>query len=232
MLEVAKGLQYLHSFAIPHGNLKGVSDVTPDRANHALRHSNLPTPPPQANVLIGEDGHVRLTDYGFAPINSHIVLTAAEPAAGNMVWLAPEIISGGFVESMPADIFAFGMLAFEILTGRLPFEGQGRSRAASLIHKGDRPRFPQEAEQIGLTIRMREFLGMCWHQDPSKRPEIDEVVRTWERFLGNNESVQQLSIDQSHLEPVLGDDYQLDEPQPARPGEHLLPSTDIASLLT
>jgi len=188
------------------------------------------SPTLQANVLIDQFGRVRLTDYGFAPINTRIALTAPQPAAGNTVWLAPEIIGpGGIVESESADIFAFAMLAFEILTGQLPFEGQGHSSAAYLILKGCRPGFPRDAEDVGLTPQMWEFLQRCWHQDPMERPTIDEVVRTWERFIGDDESAQGASNDQNHGAPVPDEEHLLGGPQ-TRLGKHLLSSIDIASL--
>jgi hypothetical protein len=91
-----------------------------------------------------------------------------------------------FVESKPADIFAFAMLAVEVFTGKVPFEGQGNPQAVTRIFKGERPGFPQNAKGVGLTLPMWEFLQRCWHADPMMRPEIEEVVRTWEGFLENN----------------------------------------------
>ena len=185
-------------------------------------------------MLIDRLGHARLTDYGFAPINHSINLTAADPTAGNMVWLAPEIIKpetpGALLESKPADVFAFSMLVFEVFTGKLPFEGKGRSRAAHRIVNGDRPKFPQGAEDIGLTTQVWEFLEEGWHMDPEERPTIEEVVRTWGGFLGNGELVQRTPNDQGHGEPVPDEGHLLGGQQ-TRPGQHLLSSAYIASLL-
>ncbi|KAF9647773.1 kinase-like protein, partial [Thelephora ganbajun] len=169
LLQVAKGLQYFHSLDVTHGNLKG------------------------ANVLINGLGQAQLTDYGFAPINSSIRFTVTEFTAGNARWLAPEIIrpppgaSCTDIESKSADVFAFAMVAVEVFTGNLPFEEQGNPGAVNRIFRGDRPAFPQNAEDIGLTVQMWEFLRRCWHPDHTKRPTIDEVVRTWEGLLGDND---------------------------------------------
>ncbi|KAF9647767.1 kinase-like protein [Thelephora ganbajun] len=177
LLQVARGLQYLHSLDIPHGNLKG------------------------PNVLVDESGHVRLTDYGLALLNANPDLTQASPTVGNSRWLAPEIIdppSDIVFESKPADIFAFGMLAIEVFTGEPPFQGCSSSRAARLILKGDRPELPQNAEGVGLTVQVWELLQKCWHPDPARRPTIDEVVRSCEYLTGNNECVQRTLNDQDH----------------------------------
>jgi serine/threonine protein kinase len=136
-------------------------------------------------------------DYGLAPINACPNLTIASPAAENSRWLAPEIIkpppgATGVAESKPADIFAFAMLAIEVFTGKLPFEKCGNSGAANRILKGDRPELPQNAEVLGLTVKMWEFLQKCWDPDPTERPTIEDVVRTWKGFLGINKCVQNL----------------------------------------
>ena len=188
----------------------------------------------QANVLVDGLGHAKLTDYGFALINYTIFLTAAEPAPGNTVWLAPEIIKPGTsIESKPADVFALAMLAFEVFTGKLPFENQGRSRATSRMLNGARPQYPQNAEVVGLTTEIWEFLERCWHQDLIERPTIDEVVRTWERFLGNDESVQEPSNDLNRGEPVPDKGDILGEAHPEQPTTHpskqLSSSADIAN---
>ena len=127
----------------------------------------------------------------MAPINASPSLMEASP---NSRWLAPEIIepppSATEIESRSADIFAFGMLVAEVFTGRIPFEEQGESRAAHRILEGDRPELAQNVGDLGLTDPMRNFIQRCWHAEPTKRPGIDEVVKTWEGFLENDEYVQ------------------------------------------
>lgn len=96
--------------------------------------------------------------------------------------LAPELIHATIasdVEFGPADVFAFSMLAYEVLTGKPPFDGQSRTTAALLIFRGERPDFPQNA---GLTAQMQDLLRRCWHHNPMERPTIGEVVETLELF--------------------------------------------------
>ena len=204
---------------------------------------------PQSNVVVSGSGNARLTDYGFAPINTCIRLTAAESTAGNVRWLAPEIIrppqdtSNHVLESKPADVFAFAMLAVEVFTGKVPFEEQGNPGAASRIFKGDRPEFPQNAEDVGLTIQMWELLQRCWDAEPTKRPTIEEVVETWDGLIENEKQVQRTSNDQNRGEsgPIADDSSSKPEPthpstgigeQPIRPSKYFLSSLDIANSFT
>ena len=122
----------------------------------------------------------------MAPVNACSSLMNTSP---NSRWLAPEIIkplpcaTGVAVESKSADIFAFGMLVIEVLTGKPPFEGCGEPGAACRILRGDRPELPQNAGDVDLTDPMRDLIQRCWHENPTERPEIWEVVTMWEGFL-------------------------------------------------
>ena len=122
----------------------------------------------------------------MVPVNTCSSLMNTSP---NSRWLAPETIkplpcvTGVAVESKSADIFAFGMLVIEVLAGKPPFEGCGEPGAACRILGGDRPELPQNVGDVDLTDPMRDLIQRCWHENPTERPEIWEVVTMWECFL-------------------------------------------------
>jgi len=92
------------------------------------------------------------------------------------------------MESKTADVFAFGMLAVEVFTGKLPF-GEQRSEAVVLrISQGGRPEMPEAAQAVavGLTGEIWKLLESCWQQNPEERPTMEEIVRRWERFVENS----------------------------------------------
>ncbi|KAF9647761.1 kinase-like protein [Thelephora ganbajun] len=170
LLDVVKGLEYLHSLDIPHGDLKGT------------------------NVIVDRRGRARLTEYGLGPINSDPSFTvAATPGAvGASRWLAPEIIIPPrkrknmlVMESKAADVFAFGMLAAEVFTGKIPFEGLRDEVVGRHILQGGRPEIPANAQAVGLTGEMWKLLESCWQHNPRKRPKMEEVVRRWQKFVEN-----------------------------------------------
>ena len=130
----------------------------------------------------------------MAPINSDPDFNfAATPGyAGTSRWLAPEIVApiwGGpgalVVESKAADVFAFGMLAVEVFTGKVPFERMKSEAAALHISRGGRPEMPKNLQELGLTAEVWELLEECWKQDPKKRPTMKEVVGRWQKFVGS-----------------------------------------------
>jgi len=164
--EVATGLRYLHTSGVIHGDLKG------------------------SNVLISPNGHARLSDYGLMSIQSdHTFMIAATPGVvGISRWLAPELINPPKkgrrqpAGTEQADIFAFGMLAIEVFTGKLPFGDVRHETAILMIAQGQRPERPQGAESLGFTPEIWKFIRKCWRQNPAKRPSMSDVVTAWQRF--------------------------------------------------
>ena len=97
--------------------------------------------------------------------------------------MAPELIAPSKFNSLgvptkPADIYAFGMVILEVLTGIQPFYGKEWSpgEAAFYITDGARPIKPSNAEQIGFEDGTWELVEECWMEDPVKRPEIGRVL--------------------------------------------------------
>lgn len=143
-------------------------------------------------MIISASGNARVGDYGLSLMTSNPSFTAAATpgVVGLSRWIAPEIIdpsgkgnSKSLTASKPADVFAFAMLAVEVFTGKVPFGDIKNETAIVSIVNGKRPTKPLVAEELGLTADMWKFIGKCWEQNPNKRPNINEVVSTWEGFV-------------------------------------------------
>lgn len=167
LLDSAEGVKHLHDLGIIHGNIT------------------------TADVLVDINGSVRLTGFGLAPIISGPGFTtnATPDAVRSCRWMAPELINPCetgtamcMVESKPADAYALGMVAYEVLTGMRPFEGLRDEAVILHVLKGGRPEFPANAQEIGLSVQMWDLLSGCWDSDPKKRPTMKEVARRWEKF--------------------------------------------------
>ena len=113
-----------------------------------------------------------MTDYGLNPVydvpDSDKFAGGSAPAA--IRWQAPELQEGLTVmEPKPADIYAFGILAWEVLNGKVAFEELPAGGARASILRGYRPDVPD-----GL---VGDLIKECWAQGPESRPKIEEVVR-------------------------------------------------------
>lgn len=74
------------------------------------------------NVLIKNDGTIKLADFGIAILNNSMQLTSKDSVLGSVHYLAPELAKGGSA-TMQSDIYSLGIVFYELLTGDVPFKG-------------------------------------------------------------------------------------------------------------
>jgi predicted Ser/Thr protein kinase len=143
--EIGDGLQHAHDAGIVHRDLK-------------------PT-----NVLIHADGRAMLADFGLARgAGQPTHLTTIGLAIGTPGYMAPEQVMGHDVDKR-ADIYAMGVLCFEMLTGRLPFIGSNRMEVAYSTVNAP---IPSAVKLNGaLPDELDQLLAKVLAKDPAARPQ-------------------------------------------------------------
>jgi len=115
------------------------------------------------NVLVGDDGIVKITDFGIAWSASDVPLTQTGQVVGTAHYLSPEQAAGG--KASPAsDVYALGMIAYECLAGRRAFEG-GNAIQIALRQINDVPD-PLPAD---VPDAVRSLIGRALLKDPAQR---------------------------------------------------------------
>ncbi|SCU93082.1 LAMI_0E13146g1_1 [Lachancea mirantina] len=126
-----------------------------------------------ANVLIMNDGRVKLCDFGVAAQLSQSKLRR-QTMAGTPYWMAPEVIMEGVYYDTKVDIWSLGITAFEIATGNPPYCDVEALRAMQLITKSKPPRL--EGRQYSSALK--EFIALCLDEDPKERLPAEALLKT------------------------------------------------------
>ncbi len=75
------------------------------------------------NIMVNTRNQIKVMDFGLAKLKGSLKLTKASSTVGTLAYMAPEQIQGGEVDGR-SDIFSFGVVLFEMLTGKMPFRGE------------------------------------------------------------------------------------------------------------
>ena len=163
------------------GVLEGVLAGLTHAHEHDVIHRDLKP----ENILIGADGRAKIADFGIAKLmrgdGGGQRITAAGAAIGTPAYMAPEQGSGGEV-GRGADLYAVGVIAFELLTGRVPFEGV--DPAPVLVrHMTERPPRVDELEP-GVDADLADWVDRMLAKDPGDRfrsalaawDDLDDVI--------------------------------------------------------
>ena len=164
-LAVARALAEAHSHGVLHRDLK------------------------PENVVVGDDGAVRVVDFGLARrleteakdgAPNADAGQAAQTLLGTPAYMAPEQWQG-LEHSGATDIWALGVMLFELATGRRPFEARAPVKLAMQICRSTpAPRADKLAE---LPAELADLIAHCLSKQPDQRPTAEQLVQRLERLL-------------------------------------------------
>ncbi|XP_069052452.1 mitogen-activated protein kinase kinase kinase 7 isoform X1 [Lepisosteus oculatus] len=148
-LQCSQGVSYLHGMK-----------------PKALIHRDLKPP----NLLLVAGGTVlKICDFGTAcDIQTHMTNNK-----GSAAWMAPEVFEGNNY-SEKCDVFSWGIILWEVITRRKPFDeiGGPAFRIMWAVHNGTRPPLIKN-----LPKPIESLMTRCWSKDPSQRPSMEEIVK-------------------------------------------------------
>ena len=147
--QIAEGLDYAHSRGVVHRDIK------------------------PANILIAQDGKVKITDFGIARLDTSN-LTMEGQLLGTPNYMAPEQIQGKEVDHR-ADIFSLGVVFYEMLTRKKPFQGENLTAVThKIVYE---PFTPVEEFIKDLPPGLTAVMTRCLEKDPNRRyPRAAEIA--------------------------------------------------------
>ncbi|KDQ11126.1 hypothetical protein BOTBODRAFT_92059, partial [Botryobasidium botryosum FD-172 SS1] len=154
LIDVAAGLSYMHEQqpAVVHGNIKAI------------------------NIYIKDNGEACLGDFGMSRIVQEVTRdhNASAPHVSYR-WTAPELLENGglFPRVTPAsDVYAFGCLSIEIMTGQVPYHTiKDEAVVLAQVRRGMAPPHPPDGGKHGHS-NLWSVIERCWETNPHDRPRI------------------------------------------------------------
>lgn len=211
--DIAEGMAFIHSKGLLHRDLKSL------------------------NVLVDHNGRCKIADLGLArkltpDVRSFgvgeegerepMLALEATTMAGTVQWMAPEVVKESY--GRKADVFSFGMVLWELLTCRIPWENDERCtflhHILLLVREGLRPQ-ATEKELSGAPEGFLEVMEKCWASDADARPTFKESLVVLRGILkremsaGSVSSRQKVVGDESGTKVLAGLQKEIDELQEA-----------------
>ena len=124
------------------------------------------------NMIISKDGTVKVADFGIARAVSSQTMNAT--AVGSVHYISPEQARGGYCDER-SDIYSFGITLYEMVTGRVPFEGDN-TVAVALAHLEEAVTPPSQLNPM-VSRGLEEIILKCTQKKPDRRyPSIGDVI--------------------------------------------------------
>lgn len=164
--DMASGLDYLHRNNIVHRDLKS------------------------PNVLLDQSNKAKLADFGLAKVKSEtqstMTMLPPQNAPGTIRWMAPELFEIYNQCTKYSDVFALGVICYELSSRELPFAQGNNDMAKAWIREGQRPLIPSDTPP-----KFSALIARCWDQRANNRPTSAGVLE--ELSSGDASGYQQFS---------------------------------------
>ncbi len=140
---------------------------------HAHRHQIIHRDVKTDNLMLTDEGKLKLTDFGLAKLRGSVQVTKTGTTVGTAAYMSPEQIRGEEVDHR-SDIFSFGVVLYELVTSHLPFRGEFETALSySILNEN-----PQPARSLRKNVppALEKIIDRCLEKEKTKRYQSAEEV--------------------------------------------------------
>lgn len=157
--EVAIALRYLHSRKITHCDLKS------------------------SNLLVLENMKIKVSDFGLSRLKNIFSVSENKGRIGTSHWMPPEIMKAKKYEES-SDVYSYGMILWELITGDIPYYGMTPNQIIGLVADfGKIVEVPKEGN-----LALRNLIKNCLIYEPERRPNLDHIIKYLDKVISKTKS--------------------------------------------
>jgi serine/threonine-protein kinase len=164
------------------------------------------------NIMVNSKNQIKVMDFGLAKLKGSLKLAKTSSTVGTLAYMAPEQIQGGEVDAR-SDIFSFGVVLFEMLTGHMPFRGD---HAAGMMYSilNEEPESVQKTRQ-DISTDIDRIIHRALEKDPEDRYQhVDDMVSELRRLQKQSWRISRTTLGEI---PSRLSDGMIPETQPIDP---------------
>jgi len=164
------------------------------------------------NILVTEDGDVKVTDFGIAKASSSVTITNTSKVMGSAHYFSPEQAKGSFVD-FRTDIYSLGIVLYEMVTGKVPYDAESPVSVA-LKHIQEQV-VPPKHLNPSIPEGLNQLILKAIEKEPIKRYQsIKDMIIDLQRIKANSSYVVTNNFIDDHtriMEPVIVDEEEYEE---------------------
>ncbi|MBE7023760.1 MAG: Stk1 family PASTA domain-containing Ser/Thr kinase [Ruminococcaceae bacterium] len=184
VIQIARGLDQAHKNSIVHRDIK------------------------PHNIIMTSDGVMKVTDFGIARANMQSTVTCEDTAIGSVHYISPEQARGGYTDER-SDIYSLGVVLYEMLTGKLPFDNE-RPVTVAIMHLQSEPVLPREYN-ISIPLTLENVVMKAMAKDVASRykntsemiADLTAVLNDPERTVVSEQTEEQPDADSTLIMPAV-----------------------------
>ncbi|MFC2155110.1 protein kinase [Acidobacteriota bacterium] len=172
-IQVGQGLAKAHEKGITHRDIK------------------------PANILLTDDKIIKIVDFGLAKLAGQTTITADDKRVGTPVYMSPEQAKGKEVDPR-TDIWSFGVVLYEMLTGQLPFEGENKLSVLSLI-VNEKPKSVKELNSLVPRELERIIKKILEKEAGDRYQQVEDLIEALRRLKRDSDRDLQVRDTKSEI---------------------------------